>query len=402
MSISVHCEECGKTYQLRDEMAGRKGKCPKGHRIEVPVPYAAPAQAENEFAFTGDSGALELADPRPSKKVKKVASRTSEPAAEETVTDGNDFSFPRTGPAAARDEEPALSPSRYGNSKRAPKEKAGGGSMMPMLVGGVVAILGIGGGMALFFMARSEVSPLREQAEAANKKATDAELRAKTAEAVAAAAEAKLPELQKNLTAREAELKTVKEEASTAKRKAAKLEQAQRDAEAAKPVANGGNVAGAKKDAADAKGEMAAKMPDGAPTGGKNWTAPASITFGMLNHKAGDRLLLKLKEDKTLKAEAGALSIKFHFDVPKGKEMPAETFATLFIAQAGSVDGLSMPIKLTGASGDSEAVFQVKGYTGSANIMFFISDGNTMAGTRNMKVFSTFIATQADFDNAKE
>jgi error-prone DNA polymerase len=40
--------------------------------------------------------------------------------------------------------------------------------------------------------------------------------------------------------------------------------------------------------------------------------------------------------------------------------------------------------------------------TGSANIMFFISDGNTVAGTRNLKVFSTFIATQADFDKPKD
>jgi hypothetical protein len=193
-------------------------------------------------------------------------------------------------------------------------------------------------------------------------------------------------------------LKTVKEEASTAKKKAAKLEQERKDAELAKPSANDVNAAGPKKGPGDAKGDMPAK----APEGGKNWTSPPTVTFGMLNHKAGDRLSIKPTEDKTLKAEAGTLRIKFHFEVPKGKEMPAETFATLFIAQAGSVDGLSMPVKLNGANGDSEAVFQVKGYTGSANIMFFISDGNTVAGTRNLKVFSNFIAMQADFDKGKE
>lgn len=397
MSISVHCEECGKTYQLREEMAGKKGKCPNGHKIQVPAPYAAPAQPENAFAFTSDSN-LVLDDPPPAKKAsKKVGRRAPEPALAEPAGDGDDFSFPGTGPLAEREEEPAPKSSRYGNSKRAAKEKAAGKSMMPMLIGGVIGILGIGGGLALFFTARAEVNPLREQADAANKKAADAEMRAKTAEAGKAAAELELPELKKTLAARDAELKTAKEDASTAKKKAAKLEQERKEAETSKPAIADMNPAAAKKGATDAKAEMPAK----APEGGKNWTAPPTITFGMLNHKAGDRLTIRPKEDKTLKAEGGTLSIKFRFEVPKGKELPAEAFATLFIAQAGSVDGLSMPIKLTGANGDSEAVFQVKGYDGSANIMFFISDGNTAAGTRNLKVYSTFIATQADFDKPK-
>ena len=102
-----------------------------------------------------------------------------------------------------------------------------------------------------------------------------------------------------------------------------------------------------------------------------------------------------------LKADGGMLKLKFHYEVVKGKEMPANTFATIFIAQAGSVDGQAYSLKLTGDNGDAEAAFDVKGYTGSANITFFLSDGNVKAGSRNLKIYSTFIAMQADFDKAK-
>ena len=122
----------------------------------------------------------------------------------------------------------------------------------------------------------------------------------------------------------------------------------------------------------------------------------------MLTHKAGDRLTISPKEDVVLKAEGGMLRIKFRYKLQKGKEMPAEVFGTVFIAQAGSVDGVTMPIRLSEPNGDAEAVINVKGYTGSANITFFVTDGNTNAGTRNLKVYSTLIAMQAEFDKAKE
>ena len=40
--------------------------------------------------------------------------------------------------------------------------------MMPLIVGGALAMLGIGGGAAMFFVSRAEVNPLREEAAAAN------------------------------------------------------------------------------------------------------------------------------------------------------------------------------------------------------------------------------------------
>lgn len=57
MTISVTCA-CGKSYQLSDEMAGRRGKCPEcGNSIEIPavelqsnevVPSVAPNLVEQE------------------------------------------------------------------------------------------------------------------------------------------------------------------------------------------------------------------------------------------------------------------------------------------------------------------------------------------------------------------
>ena len=86
MSISVHCDECDKTYQLRDEMAGRKGKCPQGHTLYVPAPVASPAPAEeNEFAFDTPSRVSTRKDPPSSKPAKKRPEpRPAEPAAKTT------------------------------------------------------------------------------------------------------------------------------------------------------------------------------------------------------------------------------------------------------------------------------------------------------------------------------
>lgn len=36
MSISVFCRECNKTYRVRDELAGKRGKCAQGHMILIP------------------------------------------------------------------------------------------------------------------------------------------------------------------------------------------------------------------------------------------------------------------------------------------------------------------------------------------------------------------------------
>jgi hypothetical protein len=67
MSIGVHCDECGKTYQVRENMAGRRGRCPNGHPITVPA-AAEPAPAEeNAFAFT----AAPAAAPTPGKSARR-------------------------------------------------------------------------------------------------------------------------------------------------------------------------------------------------------------------------------------------------------------------------------------------------------------------------------------------
>jgi hypothetical protein len=136
--------------------------------------------------------------------------------------------------------------------------------------------------------------------------------------------------------------------------------------------------------------------------GGKNWTAPASITFGMLSHKAGDRYAITPKVDAVLKADGGQLRFRFRYQLQKGKESPATVLGTVFIAQAGSIDAKTIPIQLNGPNGDSEVVIPVKGYTGSGNVFFVLSDGNLDAGTRNMKTFSTILALQAEFEKEKD
>jgi len=43
MSISVFCSGCNKTYRVRDELAGKCGKCPQGHVLLVPPTEAVAA-----------------------------------------------------------------------------------------------------------------------------------------------------------------------------------------------------------------------------------------------------------------------------------------------------------------------------------------------------------------------
>lgn len=446
MSISVHCEECDRTYQVRDEMAGRKGKCPKGHKIFVPgAEDSEDTVEENEFAFEAGSRFDEPKSAKSSKRSKAPDPRGEEPTS--PIPD-SDFAFPTTGsrfdeprgassgkrpakqaekrtpekakpaPAASsenefgfdtstakadrdRDEDESPKSGRYraksiGSSRETAAAKK---TMMPLLIGGVLAVVGIGGGVAMFFMQRAEVVPLREKAESAEKRATDAELKMKTAEAVAVAEVANAAAFKKKAEDSDNALKDARTKTSAAEKQVSSLKAQVKALEEAKPMMPDTPMVG-KNDNPDAKG--ANPKVDAGPMGGKNWTAPASITFGMLSHKPGDRYAIMPKEDAVLKAEAGQLRFRFRYVLQKGKEAPTPIFGTVFIAQAGSIDGKTIPITLNGPNGDSEVVIPVKGYTGTGNILFVLSDGNLDAGTRNLKTYSTILALQAEFEKEKD
>ncbi len=55
MPIAVNCSQCGRSYQLRDELAGKKAKCKCGGTILIPAAPAAP------LAPDGRSGSAFLA-----------------------------------------------------------------------------------------------------------------------------------------------------------------------------------------------------------------------------------------------------------------------------------------------------------------------------------------------------
>src|SRR5262245_44013210 len=186
MSIRVRCDECGKTYHVREDMAGRRGKCPQGHHIQVPA-YGSPAGGgeENAFAFTSGPAFIERTDDRPSSKSsrRRAARPESDPVPAE---DGNDFSAFPTQLAGGSDRDEESPPPKTGRHRR-PDRKAGSKegkpSLMPLILGGILAVLGIGGGATLLVVSRGEAGPLRDRAESADKKAAAAEERAQKAEA---------------------------------------------------------------------------------------------------------------------------------------------------------------------------------------------------------------------------
>ena len=304
MSIGVHCDECGKTYQVRDTMAGRCGKCPNGHPITVPNPAAEPAPAEeNAFAFT--SGPTVTAAPSKSARRRPAPAAEPEPDPTPAADATDDFSFPSHVPGGSRDDAPAPKSGRHRPERKA-TAKEGKPNLMPLILGGILAVLGIGGGVTLLVVSRGEAGPLKEQADAANKKAAAAEERAQKAEALKLAAEADLDKLKKSpprdpaLAETQKQLKAAEKRATDAE-KQLKARKGDPDIVAgegampkdldpsapggkADPVMPGGKLEADRpgKGKEPAKKEMDKPAPAGpnGATPGKNWTAPETLNFG--------------------------------------------------------------------------------------------------------------------------
>src|SRR5207248_2106653 len=136
---------------------------------------------------------------------------------------------------------------------------------------------------------------------------------------------------------------------------------------------------------------------DGPPKGGKNWSAPASVTVASVTLKAGDRLWLYAAEDAALKADAGKVTVKFHWQLRQGKELPKDVVATLLFQEAKMATALHAPVKLTGTGGEAEAAFSIRGATGKMAVYVVISDGKGDPSGKGVVAQSTILALQAEF-----
>jgi len=339
----------------------------------------------------------------------------------------DDFSFPSHVPGGSRDEAPAPKSGRHRPERKA-ASKEGKPNLMPLYLGAILAVLGIGGGVSLLIVSRGEAGPLKEQAEAANKKAAAAEERAQKAESLKLVAEAELDKVKKSppkdpaLADALAKVKAAEKRATDAEKRARKGDpdavagEAVMPAKELEPNAPGGKndpvmpsgkleadrpgkdkemaKGAAKKDAPD---KPAAGMPDGAPTGGKNWIAPGSLMVGPKTLKAGDRIWLWPQEDAALKAVGGKLAVKFRWQLRKGKELPLKAGATLIIQEAKLMKTFAAPITLSGVTGEMEVVFDVKDIKDSLPVYFFIGDGKADSPI----VYSSMMSFQADFGPGK-
>jgi hypothetical protein len=427
MSISVRCDECGKTYHVREDMAGRRGKCPQGHHIQVPA-FGSPAGGgeENAFAFTSGPAFIERTDDRPSSKSsrRRAAHPESDPV---PAADEDDFSaFPtQLAGGSDRDEEsPPPKTGRHRHPDRKAGSKEGKPSLMPLILGGILAVLGIGGGATLLVVSRGEAGPLRDRAEAAEKNAAAEKERAQKAEAFKLAAEAELDKLKKNPPkdqALEKHLQEAKKRANEAEKKLAEStkgrdagsgESAAMPAKDLDPNAPGGKndpvmpggklnldpqAKGKEMEKPAAKKEVPPNPPadnaDGPPLGGKNWTAPGGAKFGDKMLKGGDRIWLYPVEDAAPKVENGKLTIKFRWQLRKGKEMPKGIGFGLIIQEAKQGRLAAYAKELTGQGGEAEATFDVKDFKGGLPVYFFVGNGDA----KNPVAYSTMIGFQVDF-----
>lgn len=429
MSISVRCDECGKMYRVSDDMAGHRGRCPRGHKIRVPH-LASPAEAaeENAFAFAADPAFAGRADDRPAPKSSR---RRPEPEPEPepgSTVDDNDFSaFPtQLAGGSARDEE---SPAPKTGRHRRTGAKEGKPSWMPLILGGILAVVGIGIGVTLFVVSRGQVGPLKETAEAANKKAAEAEERAQKADALKLVAEAELDKLRKN-PPKDPALAEVQKQVKATEKKLAELARSReaaggeaaamrvkdldpsgpggkndpvmpggkleldRPAKGKEPEKKGMDKPGAMK---DVPANPPADAADGPPLGGKNWTAPGGAKFGDKLLRGGDRLWLYPLDDAAPKVANGKLTIKFRWQLRKGKSMPGGTGFGLMIHEAKQSRMMALPRPLTGAGGEAEATFDVKDFKGGLPVYFFVGNGDT----KNPVAYSTMLGFQVDFGAAK-
>jgi hypothetical protein len=409
MSISVRCEECDKTYQVKDDKAGRRGKCPQGHSVRIPALAAAPPAAtpveEDAFAF-----ATEAPNPKTGRRPPPPPEQDVNPI---SSADDSDFAFPtQVAGSDERDSGPAPKTGRQRRPEGKPAAKDGKPNLMPLYLGGILALLGIGGGVGTLVVSRGEVGPLRDQAEAANKKAAAAEERAQKAESFKLLAEADLEKLKKNpprdpaYADAQSRLKAAEKRADAAERAAKDAPKKETGADAVMPAKAADldpSAPGGKKDPVMPSGKLEAKSndkmaaPDGPPKGGKSWTAPASVTVGSVTLKAGDRLWLHAAEDAVLKADAGKLTVKFRWQLRPGKELPKDAVATLLFAEAKMATALHAPVKLSGTGGEAEVVFNIRGATGKLAVYVVISDGKGDPSGKGVVAQSTILALQAEF-----
>jgi hypothetical protein len=439
MSISVHCDECGKTYHVREEMAGRRGKCPRGHSMTVPA-ILAPAAEENAFAFTSNPMAAEREDDPPAPRSARRRPARTEPEREPApATDDSDFSaFPtQLAGSSSRDEEtPSPKTGRHRRPDRKSGSKEGKPNLMPLILGGILAVLGIGGGATLLVVSRGEAGPLRERAEAADKKAAAAEERAQKAEAFKLAAEAELDKLKKS-PPKDPALAEAQKAAKAAEKRATEAEKKLTEAAKGRDAGSGESTAmpakdldpnapGGKNDPVMPGGKLAldppgkgkemekkemekptakkevptnppAEVTDGPPLGGKNWTAPGGAKFGDKMLKGGDRIWLYPLEDAAPKVENGKLTIKFRWQLRKGKEMPNPVGFGVLIQEAKQTRIMAGVRALSGQSGEAEATFDVKDFKGGLPVSFFVGNGDV----KNPIAYSSMLGFQVDFSATK-
>jgi hypothetical protein len=79
MSIAFACTGCGKSFKVKDELAGRKAKCSCGQMMTVPAPVVEPPE-EDIFAFKEDEA------PKVVKRAPAMAAAPSMPATSAATT----------------------------------------------------------------------------------------------------------------------------------------------------------------------------------------------------------------------------------------------------------------------------------------------------------------------------
>jgi len=297
---------------------------------------------------------------------------------------------------------------------------------MPLYLGGLMFLIGIGGGITMVVVSRGETGPLKDRAEAAEKKLKDANDLAARFEAEKKLAETNLKTLKEN-PPRDPALADAQKNLKAAEKQIADLRKS-RDAVAAGTGAGAAmpkedldpSAPGGKDDPVMPRGKLgkpdpkmeaemkgpnkadpkrAAEVPDGIPTGGKNWSVASSIAFGDGPFKQGDRIWLWSKDDAAPKVVNGKLTIKYKWNLRKGKALPDPAFIGLVIQEPKQFRMMATAVALSGPGDESEVTFDVKAFKGKLPVFVYIGSG---PAAPNAAAYSSMVSYTVDFGGEKE
>ena len=162
MPISVLCPSCSAAFNVRDEFAGKRGKCPKcGNALAIPVSAPTPPEPEPQFQFDDEPEDKPVPDKVPPRIAADELADDGPPRRKrEPMSEADDRPRPkRPAMSDSEDDDRPRSKRRSGNDDAdrdddRPKKKGKSGMLLLGILGGLFVLCAGGCGGLYFFVVK--------------------------------------------------------------------------------------------------------------------------------------------------------------------------------------------------------------------------------------------------------